>query len=185
MLLRTAFTVLILVALGLIGWRVFAPDGVPARHANLTAAPAASDYYMRDATIYQMNRQGQLAYRIRLKKTLHYPDDSARLRHIRVHYNTGARSYWTLEAPRGRVPPGSHDLHLTGGVTLRHPKSEQGTIVIKTDNAWFRSGRNIIETEAHVTARAPGRLTQGDGLRIDLDNNRMVLLDNVQSRYAP
>lgn len=185
MLLRTAIAALILVTVGLIGWRLAEPGGAPSAGNRGTATPADSDHYMLDATIYQMNKQGALAYRIKLGKTLHYPDGSARLRDIRVHYTAGTRTFWSLEAARGRVPPGSRDLHLSGGVTLRHPKPQGRTVVVQTNNAWVRPRRNAIETRAHVTARAPGRVMQADGLRIDLDNDRMKLLDNVQVRYTP
>lgn len=185
MLFRALLATLTIVALGLIGWRLLAPGSSPNRADDVAAAPAGSDYYMRDATIYQMNKQGELAYRLRIDRMLHYPDDSARLRDIRVHYEAGTRTFWTLEAARGRVPPGSRDLHLTGGVTLRHPKPEGHTVVVQTDNVWIRTRRDIIETRAHVTARAPSRVIQADGLRIDLDNNQMKLLDNVHATYKP
>lgn len=185
MFLRTALALLILAAAALIGWRVLAPAGNPSPSGDVAAAPAGSDYYMRNATIYQMNKQGELAYRLKLGEMLHYPDDSARLRDIDVHYEAGTRTFWTLEAARGRVPPGSRDLHLTGGVTLRHPETEVTTVVVHTDNAWIRTRRNVIETRAHVTARTPARVVQAGGLHIDLDTDRMKLRDDVQVRYTP
>lgn len=184
MLIRTAIIVLVAAAAGLIGWRVLAPQGNAPDTAKVTAtAPAGSDYYMRDATIYQMSKTGQLAYRMQLDQMLHYPNGSARLHDINARYEAGTSTWWSLQAADGRVPPDSHDIFLMGGVVLRHPKPDGKTVVIHTDHAWVRTKTNIIETKAHATATSPGRKVESDGLRITLNNDHMKLLDNVQVRY--
>lgn len=185
MLFRTALALLIVIAVGLVGWRIAALDGTTRHDDAAEPAPVGSDYYMRDATIYQINAQGQLTYRVHLGKTLHYPNDSARLRDIRVHYKTGKQGTWVLEAARGRIPAGSRDLHLTGGVTLYTAKPNSKNMVVHTDNVWVHTQRDLIETRAHVVARAPARTIDADGLRINLETNQLKLLNNVQVRYTP
>jgi len=185
MSLRVAIAGLLIIALGLVGWRLLGLNSTHTQSAVVTNTPAGSDYYMRNAIIYQMNEQGRLAYRSTVAESLHYPDDSARLRTIHVHYITGTDSFWTLQAARGQVPAGSRDLHLSGGVTLHHPKPESKSVVIQTSNAWVRPQQDAIETQAHVTAHAPGKVVEADGLHIDLDNDEMDLRHNVQVHYAP
>lgn len=182
---RATIAVLLVIALGLVGWRLLGFEAAAPHTDEQTSTPAGSDYYMRGATIYQMNKQGRLAYRSTVAESLHYPDDSARLRTIHVHYKTGTHSFWTLQAARGRIPAGSRDLHLTGGVTLHHPKPEGQTVVVQTSNAWVRPQDNAIETQAHVTAHSPGKVVEADGLHIDLDNDEMDLHHNVQVHYLP
>lgn len=185
MLFRIALTVLVVIAVGLVGWRISVADNSAPHSDTAAPAPTGSDYYMRDATIYQINPQGQLTYRAQLGKTLHYPDDSARLRDIRVHYQAGTGATWVLEAARGRIPAGSSDLHLSGGVTLQTTKPNAKNMVVHTDNVWVHTKTDVIETRAHVIARAPERTIDADGLRINLVTNQFKLLDNVQVRYAP
>lgn len=184
MLFRTAITLLVMVAIGLLGWRVLTLDGgVYAPELTITA-PEGSDYYMRDATIYQMQQNGQLAYRMHINDILHYPDDSARLQDIDGRYEANTETWWSLQAPRGFVPAGSRDIRLEGGVVLRHPKPEGYTVVVRTDYAWVRTQQDIIETTAHATATTPTRMAEGDGLRISLDDDHLKLLDNVHVRYT-
>lgn len=183
MLLRAAIVMLVIAAVGLVGWRIMSPSGGIGTGIDITvSAPAGSDYFMRNATIYQMSDSGQLDYRMQAAQILHYPDSSARLLDIDARYISND-SWWTLQAPRGLVPPGSRDIHLIGGVEVTHPQPDADTVVINTDHAWFRSEQNLIETDAHATATSPGRIAEGDGLRITLDNDHMKLLDNVHVRY--
>lgn len=184
MLFRAAITALVIAAIGLVGWRLLSPAGDLDGGIELNvSAPEGSDYFMRGATIYQMNEAGQLDYRMKIAEILHYPDDSARLHDIHTHYVGGSKSWWSLQAPRGLVPPGSRDIHLIGGVVVKHPQPEGDTVVIRTDHAWFRSQANLIETNAHATATSPDRIVEGDGMRITLDNDHLKLLDNVHVRY--
>lgn len=184
MLFRIAVAALVVIAVGLLGWRVLTLEGGVYAPELAITAPAGSDYYMRDATIYQMQPNGQLEYRMHLAEILHYPDDSARLHDIDARYEGGTKTWWTLQAPRGFVPPGSRDIRLIGGVVLRHPRPEGHIVVIRTDYAWMRTQQNLIETEAHATATTPTRVVEGDGLRVWLDKDHMKLLDNVHVRYT-
>lgn len=183
MLFRTAIIALVIAAAGLVGWRIMAPAGGLGTGLDITVtAPEGSDYFMRGATIYQMTATGQLDYRMNIAEILHYPDSSARLDDIDARYES-ADSWWTLQAPRGLIPPNSRDIHLIGGVEVTHPQPDADTVIINTRHAWFRSQQNLIETDAHATATSPGRIAEGDGLRITLDNDHMKLLDNVHVRY--
>ncbi len=170
-------------SLGLLGWRVLGPDAGSVETRPLST-PDNSDYYMRDATIHQMSETGALAYRMDLGETLHYPDTSARLRDIDVHYLAGTSTYWDLDAARGRVPAGSRDIYLYDGVTLRHPKPDGDIVVIETNNAWVRPQADRIETQAHVTATSPGQVVEGDGMTVNLETDQLRLLENVQVEYV-
>src|SRR5690625_1351938 len=61
----------------------------------------SSDYYMKHATIYQLGDNGDLAYRMQIADSLHFPDDSVKLSDIRVHYLHGTKTYWGLHANKG------------------------------------------------------------------------------------
>ncbi len=149
------------------------------------ATPDNSDYYMTDAVVRQMDAQGNLAYRMNLGQTLHFPDDSARLSDIDVHYLAGTDTYWDVTAAKGRVPPGKRDIYLYDGVKGRHPRPEGPVVTIDTDNAWVRPDSDRIDTKAHVTAIEPGRRVEGDGMEVDLKTDKLRLLENVQVTYAP
>lgn len=149
------------------------------------ATPDNSDYYMTDAVVHQMNSSGGLAYRMTLGQTLHFPDDSARLSDIDVHYISGTDTFWDVVAAKGRIPAGQRDIYLYDGVQGRQPRSGGSVIEVDTDNAWVRPDSDRIDTTAHVVAVEPGRRVEGDGMEVDLKTDKLRLLDNVQVTYTP
>jgi len=177
--------VLLVISAVLLGLRAWdRPDiGTPAKPRLST--PDNSDYYMTDAVVHQMNEQGGLAYRMTVGETLHFPDDSARMTDIDVHYLAGTSTYWDITAKHGRVPPGERDIHLYDGVKGRHPKPDGNVVQVTTDNAWVRPDADRIDTQAHVVAVEPGRRAEGDGMQVDLKTDKLRLLNNVQVTYTP
>lgn len=157
----------------------------PAAGPAPVRTPDNSDYYMQGATVYQMSKQGQLAYRMKVAQILHFADDSARLSDIDVHYLEGTKTYWNLHSAKGRVPAGQRDLYLYGGVVIHHPRENGNVVKVTTSHAWVRPKANRVDSDAHVTAIEPGQKVTGDGMRINLDTNKLNLLDNVHVTYTP
>ncbi|RJS92245.1 LPS export ABC transporter periplasmic protein LptC [Salinisphaera sp. Q1T1-3] len=148
--------------------------------------PENSDYYLKDATIYQLTPEGRLAYRAHSVEALHFPDDSARLSDIDVRYVKGTPTYWHLHANKGHVPADQpHSLYLYDGVTGRHPRDNGAMVRLETTHAWVYPDRNLIESDAHVKAFEPGQTVTGDGMRVNLETNKLNLLNNVHVTYAP
>lgn len=147
--------------------------------------PDNSDYYMQGATVYQLSKQGQLAYRMKVAQTLHFADDSARLSDIDVHYLKGTKTYWNLHAAKGSVPAGQRDLYLYDGVVIHHPRVNGNIVKVTTSHAWVRPKANRVDSDARVTAIEPGQKVTGDGMQINLDTNKLKLLNNVHVTYSP
>lgn len=145
---------------------------------------ASSDYYMKHATIYQLGDNGDLAYRMQIADSLHFPDDSVKLSDIRVHYLHGTKTYWGLHANKGRIPPGQEDLYLYDGVNIEHPRENGNLVKAKTAHAWVKPHENRIDTNAKVSASEPGHTITGDGAHIDLKTNTLKLLSNVHVTYT-
>lgn len=160
------------------------PGGATSDQAPLQT-PANSDYYMTGATVHQMDANGNLAYRMNVRESLHFPDDSVRLNDIDVHYLAGTKTYWDVTADKGGVPPGERDIYLYDGVVGRHPRPEGGLVKITTDNAWVRPDSDRIDTQAHVVAVEPGQRVEADGMEVDLKQDKLRLLNNVQVTYTP
>lgn len=176
---------LLVVSAALLGLRAFERPRIGTPAEPRLSTPDNSDYYMTDARVRQMDERGSLAYRMTVGETLHFPDESARLTDIDVHYISGTSAYWDVTAAQGRVPAGEHDIYLYGGVTGRHPRPQGPVVVIKTDNAWVRPDSDRIDTTAHVSAVQPGQRIEGDGMEVDLKSDKLRLLKNVQVTYTP
>lgn len=151
--------------------------------ARLTT-PDNSDYYMDDATVYQLDEQGRLAYRLTSARSLHFPDDSARFTDIHVHYLAGTDTYWNLAANKGRIPAGQRDIYLYNGVKGKHPNGTGDLIRINTDHAWVRPDTDRVDSDAAVKAVQPGQVLEGRGLRINLKTNKLNILHDVHVTYT-
>lgn len=182
-MIRRALGVAILAALVLIGIAVFEPRSAP--EPEPVSTPEGSDYYMLDATVTQFDRQGGRRYRLTADKSLHFPDKSARLTGIRVHYRGDEHGDWTLDAAHGRVPAASRDILLTGNVTLAREPDSARPLTVNTERAWVRTESGRAETEATVRARSPGRRVHGDGMTVVFDQETLTLHRNVQVTYTP
>lgn len=155
----------------------------PGDQARLTT-PDNSDYYMDDATVYQLDKQGGLAYRLTSARSLHFPDDSARFTDIHVHYLSDTDTYWDLAADKGRIPAGQRDIYLYDGVTGKHPNKNGSLVHIKTDHAWVRPDAHRVDSDAAVKAVQPGQVLEGNGMRINLKTNKLDILHNAHVTYT-
>lgn len=147
--------------------------------------PDNSNYYLDGATVYQLDADGGLSYRMTARQILHFTDDSAQLSDIHVHYLQGTQTYWNLQAPDGHVPAGQHAIYLYGGVVIHHPRVSGDMVVAHTSHAWVRPRQHRIDSNAPVTATEPGQKVTGDGMLIDLKANTLNLLHNVHVNYEP
>lgn len=154
-------------------------------HPAPVHTPENSDYYMQGATVYQLSKQGNLAYRMQVAQALHFADDSARLSNIHLHYLKDTKTYWNLHADKGRIPAGQHDVYLYDGVVIHHPRENGNMAKITTAHAWVRPGINRVNSDAHVIAVEPSQTVTGDGMRINMKTNKLNLLNNVHVTYTP
>lgn len=179
-MIRAGLAAVLLAMVALMALRLYDPSRPAAPEAPAT--PGGSDYYLLNAEIRQMDAAGALQYRIETAESLHYPDDSVRLAELDVLYVGGERGPWRLTAPQGRVPPGSRDIRLEGGVTLLQ---ERNGLRLTMPYAWIRPEEDRVDTEATVDATAPGRWLQGTGMTAWLNGGRLRLDHDVRVIYAP
>jgi LPS export ABC transporter protein LptC len=175
---------LVIVCVLLLGARIVYRQHNPPAQLRLTT-PGHSNYYMNDAVAYQMDKQGHLAYRTRVAQTLHFPDGSTQLSNIGVHYVQGTKTYWDLTAAHGTVPPGQRIIYLEGGVSARHPRPDGPIVRVATDHAWVAPKAGRVGSNALVKAIEPGQMVTGDGIRVNLNTNKLRLLKNVHVTYRP
>lgn len=181
-MIRQTIGVAILAAVVLFAVSVFEHREQQPAHVS---TPEGSDYYMLDATVTQYDQQGQVRYRLKSKKTLHFPDDSLRLTDIRVNYRGGKLGDWLLTAPRGFVPPDSRDILLTGDVILERVQQSPHPLTIKTSRVWVRTQSGLAETDAIVRAYSPGRRVRSNGLTVEFDEKTLTLHHDVHVTFTP
>lgn len=182
-MIRAGIAAVLLAMAALLALRLYDPSRPAAPEAP--AAPGDSDYYLLDAEIRQMDAAGALQYRIETAESLHYPDDSVRLAELEVLHVGDKEGPWRLTAPQGRVPAGSRDIRLDGGVTLRQDLDDGRGLSLTMPHAWIRPEDDRIDTEANVEATAPGRWIRATGMVVRLDSSHLHLNRDVRVVYAP
>lgn len=184
-MLRAAALLLVLIVVLIGAGRWLAVHRQAERAAGAMTTPQNSDYYLRQATLYQLAKDGSLAYRAHTRQALHFPDDSAHLDDVDVHYVNGTATAWDVHANQGRIPAGSHEIYLYDGVTGQHPFENGRVAHFSTDHAWVRPDDNRIDSDARVKATQPGQTLTGDGMQVNLKTHTLNLLHNVHATYDP
>lgn len=182
-MIRRTIAVAILAGLVLLGIAVFNPQ--PSQQSTRITTPEGSDYYMLDATVTQFDKQGDIRYRLKSDKTLHFPNDTIRLIDISVNYRSGKLGDWVLTAADGHVPSSSRDILLTGNVTLVRAPDSQTPLIVKTDHVWVRTQQGLAETNAVVRAHSKNRRIRGNGMTVQFDERILTLHDDVHITFTP
>ncbi len=182
-MIRRAAVVAMLAALVLAGLTLFEPRRIEPPAPVTT--PEGSDHYLLDAVVEQYNPDGRLHYRVTAAESLHFPNDSMRLNGIRVHYPGDAGGQWHLTAARGRIPPESRNLLLTGDVTLTHAPAAAGPVTVATPHVWLRPQENRADTEAPVTVHGPGQRVLAQGMTAYFERGVLDLHRDVRVIYNP
>jgi len=116
-----------------------------------TAPPERPGYYLRDAIVTETQADGLPGMRLVAQRIEQQPDDSFIAHDVRIEYLKIPDEPWTLTAERGRVPPDSSVLELTGNVRLE-PAGAQAP-----PGAGLATEALAIDTERHLayTTTAP------------------------------
>ncbi len=153
--------------------------------------PEQSDYYIRDAKMSVMGEDGNLSYQVQADEVVHYPDLSAKLNRVNVHFQSGERGLWRLSAIEGRMPPPGPDrqevVELSGGVVITGQRSNAADrfTQVTTPEAVIRPAKGTLETRAPVQIREAGIAADATGMELDIVNDKLALLNKVRVRYVP
>ena len=91
-----------------------------------------------------------------------------------------------LESETGWIARNGDKVHLLGEVTMDRPEEHPaGPLHLVTRDLTVFPQRRHAETEAHAVATAPGYRIEGIGMRMDLDEQTVLLLSEVRGRHEP
>ncbi|HDP89404.1 MAG TPA: LPS export ABC transporter periplasmic protein LptC [Thioalkalivibrio sp.] len=91
-----------------------------------------------------------------------------------------------IESETGWITQGRDEVRLLGHVTIDRPATHpDGPLrLVTSDLTVFPQARRA-ETAAHAIATAPGYRIEGVGMRMDLNEQTLLLLSEVKGRYEP
>lgn len=160
---------------------------------QIPQAPSQSDYYIRNARTSFMGTDGRLNYQIRASEITHYPDNSARMKQLQVHYTGTQHQVWQLTAKQGYAPvrqAGEEpQIILSSGVQILGERtttdgSAGSLISMVTDKATIYPKSSRLETSAKVQFREHGLSADAEGLVADIKNGLVTLTGKVKVLYG-
>ncbi|HET6726222.1 MAG TPA: LPS export ABC transporter periplasmic protein LptC [Gammaproteobacteria bacterium] len=185
--MRLWLTLLVLAVLAGAAWWLrqhFNPEAQPQQQA-VSHAP---DYYFEGATITQMNKSGQLQYKLLSSVVTHHPDDgSVDLTAPRLTWYgdaPGKAAPWHVTAKHGMIPAGADIVHLRGDVVVTHPTDTGETLKIFSPTLDLYTEKRIARTADPVKiVRGPSHVN-AVGMVIQMDQNHMRLESTVRGTYV-
>ncbi len=178
---------LLLFALGtaatLTWWLQNREEAVAPLHAH--AGKRTPDYSMETFTVTEILPSGEPNYRLRAKQLDHFADDgTAQLDQPRVEFYSADRVPWTLTADAGITSANNDDIQLTGAVVIERPATpDRAWLRLTTQNVRVRPRDEYAETDEHVTIQDPLSVTAAQGMRVFVNDERVLLQSKVQGKY--
>ncbi len=144
-------------------------------------------YQLKD---WQMSETGLLSSFITADKMLHYADGRSNFFAVKAQYFDPKRQEdppWNISADLGRVSADNVWVQLEKNVQLQRAKSKNSAAMeANTDHLIYDRRLSQITTDAFVTMKEPdlGNVTTGNGLKINLNDNEIKLLNDVHTTYV-
>ena len=144
-------------------------------------------YYMENFSALSMDRDGAPKHRLNAVYMAHYPqDDTSELRQPELALFRVGRPPVLVSADKGWVTSGNDVILLKGNVRLRRDdESGERRLTLLAEDARLLVDAEYAETTRPVRLRYGRMVTDADGMRAYLAEERMELTGNVQTRIAP
>ncbi|MFA5625911.1 MAG: LPS export ABC transporter periplasmic protein LptC [Thiohalomonadaceae bacterium] len=181
LLVALLLVIMAILAIWLIGQREQAGER---QIAELRHVP---EYYLRDATITQMNPGGQPEHRLLAELIVRHADDETtelvepRMTLYSKHDNQAMP--WQVDAAHGLISAEGEEIYLSGGVQINQPR-DGGSLDLLTEHMLLRPEEKYAETDAPVTVTEPNGSLDAVGMRYWMAREYLELLAQVRGIYV-
>lgn len=148
-------------------------------------AGAIPDYTMQSFTATAMDARGRPEHELQAVSMIHFTDDVTELSEPRMTLFRPDGPPWRVVADEGRIAPGGELVTLRGNVRMSRQTEGEGSMLLLTDFIRIRPDDKYAETEAAVTISDPGTVVKAVGMQAYMAEERLILLSEVRSTYAP
>lgn len=156
---------------------------------EVAVAPPAVDnhlprYTLGQAKLVRYDASGQPSMRATADSIEYFDDESAVASVLKLDVLSGTKTPWHLEAPTGRLAPGSPVLTLSGDVLAQGQWPDNGeAVTVQTPTLTVDSDQHQLSTDAPVIADSLTRRGTGTGMSANWERQDLRLLNNVKMRY--
>ncbi len=185
-LLQRHGAMLIMVALTLASYWVLKqlqPD-LFATHRSQRHVP---DFYMENFVTTTMDETGVPKRRVEAEYMAHYPDtDTHEFQRPDMLIYQPNRGPWHVRSERGWLSASGDVMLLLGKVHIwRNSTGDQKALDVKTEDLRVLPDREYGETDKAVVITTATSRTTGTGMRANLAENRLEILNDVRTHYEP
>lgn len=187
---RRLFPWIVGALLVLVGWLVLDEQmrpTAPAETAGEQDMERQPDYFIEDFHSIALDETGEPAWELRGPRMVHFIDEDLwTIESPDMLYHVERGEPWRLVSDSGRAWSGLTEAVLEGDVLVRRETGEDNDWAeLETTEAWLYPQERLVQTQRPATYRTRGAVVDGVGARGALAVNRINLLSEVRSRYAP
>jgi LPS export ABC transporter protein LptC len=153
--------------------------------AEFGNASAQRGYYMNDATLTEMGKDGRprvIVHAENIEQQL--SDQSVRMSQLELDYHTKESGNWHVTAREGAMPADRKSIQLSGDVAITGVES-RGEALIRTERLLYDIDDAIVQTEDPVSVRFGPHLLKARGLHAELNAGTLKLESDVNGHFAP
>jgi LPS export ABC transporter protein LptC len=153
--------------------------------AEFGNASAQRGYYMNDATLTEMGKDGRprvIVHAVNIEQQL--ADQSVRMSQLELDYHTKESGNWHVTAREGAMPADRKSIQLSGDVAITGVES-RGEALIRTERLSYDIDDAIVQTEDPVSVRFGPHLLKARGLHAELNAGTLKLESDVNGHFAP
>lgn len=179
---------LILAATGLALWNRFHHTDL---HALLPAAITTTenrqpDYVIEGMTTWALDTQGNVTRHVTANKLTHYPgDDSTHMQQPLITTMNNGTALWSAQARTGISQAGNNLVKLNDDVVItRFQSSPQQFVKLFTTQLALQPDTQVAHTREQVRIEFQHGTLSARGMRVDMHNGRLELLNGVNGIYA-
>jgi lipopolysaccharide export system protein LptC len=144
------------------------------------------DYYMKNATISQYDQQGMLSSNISAQRFTHIQEFGT-TDMLQPRFNIfieGGQSAWFGKADEGLILDSGAQINLTGNALVTNGPDINRPLSLNSQSLRLFPKQNYAESDQQVELIAKYTHLTGKGMRLTLDDQRLLLLNQVKSTHS-
>jgi len=144
------------------------------------------DYYMTNATISQYDQQGMLSSNISAQRFTHIQEFGT-TDMLQPRFNIfieGGQSAWFGKADEGLILDSGAQINLTGNALVTNGPDINRPLSLNSQSLRLFPKQNYAESDQQVELIAKYTHLTGKGMRLTLDDQRLLLLNQVKSTHS-
>lgn len=179
-------SLIMLVAIGLVGWTTFLSYRP---HPTVVADNASSlpDAYMEDVSAVILNKFGKPSMKIVTPRMVHFASHNT-TQLIAPHVTLYRKSPqpWYITSNFAKASQGIENVAFWENVTIHHAADQNSpATVIKTPTLMVHPNQQIAETKDLITLIQPNIVVKATGMHADMNTGDIKLISQARGEYAP